>query len=97
MILNLLNVGGLAVQPTRGGRLQNGLSGSEAALAPAEGATPIEASGAPGHVRVVSAWAVPAIGWATIIVATLIHSPAPVLVAGTSRVPTSLKDANDTA
>ena len=73
------------------------MSGSVAALAPAEGATPIKASRAPGYVSVVSAWALAAIRWATIIGAALLNRPAPVLGAGTSRMPTPLKDAHQTA
>ena len=74
-----------------------GVSGSEAALAPAEGATPVEASGAPSHIPVIVARAVTAKGWTTIIVAALLNRPAPILVAGTSRVPTPLKDAHQAA
>ena len=91
MILNLLKVGRLAVQPTRGGMLQNGLSGSEAALAPAEGATPVEA---PGHLPIRVARAVTAVGWATIIIAALLNRAAPILRARTSRVPTPLIDSH---
>ena len=72
-------------------------SRSVAALASAERATPIKASGAPGYVPVITARSVPASGWATIIVAALVNRPAPILVAGTSRVPTPLKDAHQAA
>ena len=72
-------------------------SRSVAALASAERATPIKASGAPGFVPVIVARPVPAIGWATLIGATLLNRPAPVLVAGTSCVPTPLVDAHQAA
>jgi len=72
------------------------MSGSVAALAPAERTTPVEASGASGYVSVVSARALAAIGWATIIVAALVHGPAPILVARTSRKPTPLVDPEQT-
>src|SRR4051794_18672818 len=73
------------------------MRGSVVALAPAERATPIKAAGAPGHVRVIVARPVPAIGWATIIVAALLHRPAPPLVAHLRVVPTPLKNAHQTA
>src|SRR3954447_911384 len=73
------------------------MRGSVVALAPAERATPIKAAGAPGHVRVIVARPVPAIGWATIIVAALLHRPAPPLVAHLRVVPTPLENAHQTA
>src|SRR5215212_6306360 len=65
---------------------------SETGLLVAEIPAPVELSSAPGHVPVRVARAVTAIGWATIIVATLIHRPAPLLIAGTRGMPTPLVD-----
>ena len=71
--------------------------GLETGLLAAEVTAPVELSRAPGHVLVSAARAVTAVGWATIIGATLIHRPAPLRVAGASGMSTPLVDADQTA
>src|SRR4051794_41756863 len=73
------------------------VSGSVSSLAPVEVAAPVEPSGAAGHVPVGGARAFTAIGWTTIIIAALIHRPAPPLGAHLCVVPTPLVDAHQTA
>src|SRR4051794_16792081 len=73
------------------------VSGSVSGLAPVEVTAPAEFSGASGHVSVGGARALTARGQTTIIVAALIHSPAPPLVAHLCGVPTPLVDAHQTA
>jgi len=70
---------------------------SETGLLVAEVPASVELSRAPGHVPVRVARAVTAVGWAAIIGATLIHRPAPLLIAGPSGMATPLVDADQTA
>jgi hypothetical protein len=70
--------------------------GSETGLLAAEVPAPVELSRAPGHVPVSVARAVTPVGWATIIIATLIHRPAPLLIVA-SGMATPLVEADQTA
>src|SRR4051812_49975901 len=79
------------------GRCSLRMVGSETGLLVAEVPAPVELSRAPGHVPVRVARAVTAVGWAAIIGATLIHRPAPLLIAGPSGMATPLVDADQTA
>ena len=70
---------------------------SETGLLVAEVTTPVELSRASGHVPVSIARAVTAIRGAPVVVATLIHRPAPLRMAGASGMSTPLVDADQTA